>query len=62
MWLLRGEGMLKPGDGLYPSIVLHDYNVKSQGSVPGKGKNVPLEKRIIGSGFFSVTCASDIHE
>lgn len=47
MWLLRGEGMAKQGDGLYTSIVLHDYNVKSQGNVPGKGKSVPLEKSII---------------
>lgn len=47
MWLLRGEGMTEQGDGLYPSIVLHDYNVKSQGNLPGKGKSLLLEKSII---------------
>lgn len=41
------EEMTEPGDGFYPSIILHDYNVKSQGNVPGKGKSVLLEKSII---------------
>lgn len=39
--------MTKQGDGLYPSIGLNDYNVKSRGNVPGKGKHVLLEKSII---------------